>query len=60
MQTLLLNILLLTRNERAFQMGQALALPILLIIVGVVVLRRRMKKKREEESKNKNVVDHNS
>lgn len=45
----LLNLLLQTRNERAFQLGQAMALPILLITVVIIYYVRKNKKKRSDD-----------
>ena len=56
MQNTLDLILLSARNERAFQLGQALALPILLITVGIIFLVRRGKKKAAEAAQ-KNILD---
>ena len=57
MENQLLNVLLqMTRSERAYQLGQACALPIVLIAILIIYLVRRKRKKRAEEMKG-NILD---
>ena len=46
MGNLLSSILLSARNDRAFELGQAMALPILLITVVIIYFVRKNKKKK--------------
>lgn len=53
------SILLLTRNERAYQLGQACAIPLVLIIVLIIYLRRKKKKKQQEAMREKTLDSNN-